>query len=360
MATYTWYITQITRPTGNSDWTTVGQSEEVTVWVGDAAPPNPGDFDIIIIDNDPDNNLVDASEIRAGLANAGYSPSNNSGFIGASDITVNGDTVASIAFSTGQKGIESTLSGYAITLEPIDDSPTDSETFPAEYKGGKGNFKPFFPGSLKPPCFAAGTLLETGRGLIAVEDLQVGDLIRTRDHGMQPIRWIGAHSVIFGENGRDDTYRPIRIAAGALAESIPERDLLVSPQHRVLLRSKIAQTMFGVDEILVPAKQLIGIDGIACDQDCPQVDYYHIMFDRHEIVLSNGAETESFYAGQVSMDGIGAAARAEIYALFPELVDPDFIMPQARPFIRGHRLTSLTRRHSKNHKPLVSTQVKSG
>lgn len=55
--------------------------------------------------------------------------------------------------------------------------------------------------------------------------------------------------------------------------------------------------MFGTDEVLVAAKQLLQLDGIDIATDVERVDYYHILFDRHEVMILNGAETESLYTG---------------------------------------------------------------
>ncbi|KRW97185.1 hypothetical protein AQY21_05000 [Paracoccus sp. MKU1] len=100
---------------------------------------------------------------------------------------------------------------------------------------------------------------------------------------------------------------------------MPTGDLVVSPQHRILARSHIAQTMFGTAEVLVAAKQLLALDGIEIAEDLSEVEYYHILFDHHEIVFSNGAETESLYTGAEALRVVGPAAAQEILALFPEL-----------------------------------------
>ena len=198
-------------------------------------------------------------------------------------------------------------------------------------------------------CFAAGTMIDTSHGPVAVEDLAVGDLVMTRDSGLQPIRWIDQNSLTH----IPANFRPVRIRAGALGLDTPSTDLLVSPQHRILVRSAIAQKMFGTSEVLVAAKQLLQIDGIDLAHDLDEVTYVHFLFDDHQIVFSNGTETESLYTGPEALDSVGPAARDEIFALFPELADRDDAPAAARPLVSGRMGRRLAVRHAQHRKPLV-------
>lgn len=202
-------------------------------------------------------------------------------------------------------------------------------------------------------CFAAGTLIQTENGMVAVENLRVDDMIMTRDNGLQPIRWIG--SVRLGARAltANPKLLPIRICAGALGQNMPERDLLVSPQHRVLVRSKVAMKMFGAMEVLVAAKQLLQLDGIDIATDVAEVEYYHFLFDNHEVVNSNGAATESLLTGTEALRSVGPAAREEIYTLFPELRDADFAPMPARLIPAGRRSRKLAVRHAQRPGALV-------
>ena len=200
------------------------------------------------------------------------------------------------------------------------------------------------------PCFCAGTLIRTPRGDVAVEDLRVNDLVMTADHGPRPIRWIGSRTLDGIDMAMAPKLRPIRIAANALGSNLPECDLMVSPQHRILVRSAIAQRMFGADEILVAARQLIGLDGVE-QVDVQSVSYFHLLFDGHQIVTANGAETESLYTGTEALKSLGDAAAEEIFALFPELrnrpADP------ARLLAAGAKARQMVQRHRRNGKTLV-------
>lgn len=168
------------------------------------------------------------------------------------------------------------------------------------------------------PCFTPGTRIATPRGEVAVEDLREGDRVITRDNGLQEIRWTGTRSLGAGDLMAAPNLRPVLIRAGALGHGLPERDMLVSPQHRLLLTSERAALYFGEREVLAAAKHLTGMEGID-EVEASGVTYIHFMCDRHEVVLSNGAWTESFQPGEQVMDGMGEAAREEIFTLFPEL-----------------------------------------
>lgn len=202
-------------------------------------------------------------------------------------------------------------------------------------------------------CFAGGTLIETPCGPVLIEELKAGDLVLTRDHGAQPLRWIGQTSVDAGTLAALPRLRPIRIKAGALGQDVPAQDLVVSPQHRILVRSKIAQRLFGTAEVLVAAKQLVLLDGIDIADDLDAVEYFHLLFDRHEVVISNGAETESLYTGPEALKSVGKAAQEEIFTLFPELGDRDYVAPAARTLVSGRMGRKLAMRHTQHDKMLV-------
>ena len=203
-------------------------------------------------------------------------------------------------------------------------------------------------------CFGADALIDTDSGPVPAGDLKAGDLVRTRDAGLQPVRWVGRRVLTQAEFEAAPNLRPIRIRAGALGAGTPSADLIVSPQHRVLVRSRIAQKMFGTDEVLVAAKQLLLVEGIDIAQDLDGVTYVHLLFDDHQVVWSNGAETESLHPGRNALDMAGEAAREEILALFPELRDGSFARPSARVMASGRMGRKLAMRHAQNRRPLVA------
>jgi len=159
-------------------------------------------------------------------------------------------------------------------------------------------------------CFARGTRILTPRGPVAVENLRVDHMVLTRDNGLQPIRWINARRV-----PATGDFAPLLIAKGAMGN---DTDLVVSPQHRMLIKGPKPELLFGQREVLAAAKHLV--DGRTIHRlDGGLVDYFHIMFDQHELIFAEGAITESFHAGEASLSGISDPAREELFALFPEL-----------------------------------------
>jgi len=130
-------------------------------------------------------------------------------------------------------------------------------------------------------------------------------------------------------------FSPIRFDEGALGNDKP---MLLSPQHRVLLRGWRAEMLFGEAEVLVSAKHLIN-DLTIRPAPRRSVTYYHILFDQHELLWSDGALTESFFPGDTIMSG-NDDLRAEIEALFPELLQRSVsvLAETARRVLRPYEL----------------------
>jgi len=169
---------------------------------------------------------------------------------------------------------------------------------------------PLIPGSdLGPPCFTPGTMIDTPAGLRAVEDLQPGDWVNTADNGPQPLLWVGRTTV-----KAEDKLAPIRFEAGILGL---DRPLLVSPQHRMLIDDWRAAYHFGHSEVLIPAHCLVNDDTVTRVEG-GQVDYIHLLFSRHEIIIANGAKSESYYPGY-ALTRSEQETQAEVLALFPDL-----------------------------------------
>jgi Ca2+-binding RTX toxin-like protein len=196
------------------------------------------------------------------------------------------------------------------------------------------------------PCFTPGTMILTDAGDVAVEQIKVGDRIQTLDHGTQVVRWIGTRHLDVVDLQARPAFYPVRILAGALGADLPRCDLLVSPQHRVLLSGGYAEMLFGASEVLAAAAYLVndrtvqrvqptGITDTPGITDIPGITYIHLMFDRHEIIRANGAWTESFQPGDLTLAGMGDAPRAELLALFPEAELLGESFAAARPSLKS-------------------------
>lgn len=155
-------------------------------------------------------------------------------------------------------------------------------------------------------CFTSGTPILTPRGVVPIDDLRPGDMVCTRDNGPQPLVWIGRSVVAHAALLREPRLRPILLSAGHWGL---ERDLLVSRQHGIL-----------VGDELIRAAYLLDRPGARVANGKTRVCYLHLLFDRHQIVVAGGIESESFYPGPHALTTLNAGAFAEISSLFPEAV----------------------------------------
>lgn len=202
-------------------------------------------------------------------------------------------------------------------------------------------------------CFAKGTLIQTDHGDVAVEDLAAGDMVRMSDGRFEPIRWAAGRKIGSARLSANPKLRPVCISAGALGNGLPKRNLVVSRQHRMLVSSKIAMRMFGVRDVLIPAIKLTDLPGIYVDEEIHEVEYFHLLFDQHEVIFAEGAPTESLYTGPQALKSLSPQAREEILTLFPELADRDYT-PELSGFLpAGPKQKELVARHKKNSKILL-------
>lgn len=193
-----------------------------------------------------------------------------------------------------------------------------------------------------PPCLTPGTLVRTPEGDRLIETLKPGDLVLTRDHGAQPLRWVGSVDVTAARLAAEPAFRPVRIGKGALGNGLPQRALLVSPQHRMVVSGWRTELLFGMPEALVAAKHLINGNDIASADSVAGTTYIHLMFDRHEVIWAEGAETESFHPHLIEQSGLLPDHVAEILALFPELGGhPSVYGETARPCLKGWEALAL-------------------
>jgi hypothetical protein len=133
-------------------------------------------------------------------------------------------------------------------------------------------------------CFVAGTLIETTRGPVVVEDLREGDVLLTAAGGQRAIRWIGWRRLDLREHPKPALAQPIRIHRDAFGPDLPRRDLLVSPDHALF-----------VDGVLVPARLLVNGATITREADWHRpITYYHVELDAHDVLLAEGLAAESY------------------------------------------------------------------
>ena len=224
----------------------------------------------------------------------------------------------------GGKGFDTLRLGPKTRVE-FDTDPTNGTVFYLDEDGNDTGQGFSFKSIERITCFTLGTLVIAERGKVPIETLEVGDRVWTMDAGLQPVAWIGRATV-----PAQGALAPILIRKGALDN---DRDLLVSPQHRMMLDGWRVQMHCGIDEVLAPAKALAN-DSTIRHVEGGMVTYVHIAFDSHQIVMAEGIPSESFYPGAEALNALDQAARAEILALFPE-----WACPHMRPRTARRTLT---------------------
>ena len=203
-------------------------------------------------------------------------------------------------------------------------------------------------------CFTPKTRILTPIGERQVDVLRPGDLVETLDNGPQPIRWIGQRVRRFPAGPH--RHKPILIKAGSLGKDTPRCDLEVSPQHRMLIGGPLVEEVCGAPEVLVLAKGLVGLPGIRSMNGKRQAGYISVLLDRHQVLIAEGAPSESFYPEPTALIMIGMRMRNEILSLFPNLLEDSATYGRtARPVLRFAHARALVSQSLVRKLPIVAT-----
>jgi len=278
-------------------------------------------------------------------------------FVVQDDLTGEQYTLVGINFNNSSPAF-GTVEGIAFvgTLPPVG---TSLRIISASEGPGSGSQPPFDETLLIPYCLTQGTLVMTDMGAKPAETLVPGDRVTRASGGSAVLRRVLTSRVSCDDISQNAKLSPIRITAGALGCGLPTRDLLVSRQHRMLVSSRIAERMFGTYEVLVAAIKLTDLPGIDVDTDVSDVTYIHLVFDRHEVILAEGAPTESLFMGLEAVKQIPEDAREEMFMLFPELRDTATPQRPACYIPSTRRQKRLIERHMKNNQALLDPKTMS-
>lgn len=226
--------------------------------------------------------------------------------------------------------------GDAVNIFDNTNTIVDSVTYADDASGGESlNYTPggVYEGAGVPDpgvvCFTAGSLIDTEHGPRRIEELQTGDLIRTMDNGLLPLRWIGRRVVSAEEQRRNPALCPVEIDKGALGPQTPLRRTRVSPYHRLLLANAMTSALFDQPRMLCAAISLVGRRGVCQLAPAEALEYIHILFDQHEVVFVDGQPSESFFPSLEGIAALSPLARKELFTLFPEVESAAF--PVAYP-----------------------------
>jgi len=172
-------------------------------------------------------------------------------------------------------------------------------------------------------CFTEDTMIDTPDGARPVQDIREGDWVLTKDNGSQQVIWRGARRMSGARFFAMPELRPVRIRAGAFEAGRPDRDLLVSPRHRVLVKGPTARALFNTDEVMVAAEHLINDHSILVDYNVVSTRYHHLLLEDHQVLWANGVETESFHPASTTLDTLERGDRLRLLDLLPKIsADP--------------------------------------
>ncbi|NOC84054.1 Hint domain-containing protein [Ruegeria sp. HKCCD6428] len=172
-----------------------------------------------------------------------------------------------------------------------------------------------------PPCFVAGTLIETEAGPRPVENLMIGDRVCVSGGKTLPILWIGKKVLSAQTLALQPKFRPVRIRRDAICKGQPNQDVFVSPEHRIMLEGWRAELLFGQDRVFVAAIHLVNDGTIQQVHTGEDITYYHIACSRHAVLHSQGLRSESLFLGDTALKSFCREDVEELLALFPELRD---------------------------------------
>ncbi len=182
-------------------------------------------------------------------------------------------------------------------------------------------------------CFERTTLITAATGQRMIGDIKPGDQVITRDNGLQTVRWVGSRTVA----GKGHL-APVLILKGMLGNT---RDLLVSPQHRMLLQGWQSDLLCGETEVLAAAKMLVNDRSIR-QIKCNEITYVHLLFDEHEIIMAEGCWSESYHPSKENIDALDHAARDELLSMFPELEHTP-LFASARTSVKAHEAQAFSK-----------------
>lgn len=214
--------------------------------------------------------------------------------------------------------------GTAITVDPVDGRPglflirLDGKpaaiASAALWEPGR---EPALHGAEEPEAlsgFAAGTLIDTPDGPRPVETLIAGDAVTTLGNGSRPLRWVGRRRVEVVEMLAHPGLRPTVLSPGTLGNA---RALSVTSQQRMLIDDWRAAVYFGEDRVLVAARALVDDHSARVVLPPDGIDYVILLCDRHEVLLAEGALTESYHPGEAGLSALPAVERSGLAEALP-------------------------------------------
>jgi hypothetical protein len=164
--------------------------------------------------------------------------------------------------------------------------------------------------------------VRTPCGARHVANLRPGDLVVTRDRGLRPVRLVWSRTVTEADMAADPSLAPVCLRPRAVGPMMPQRDLLVAGDHRLLIPGYRLADRPDTAAALIPAREIAGTsDAAFVDRARGEITYYNVVFDAHEVFAANGLPVESFRVTEDTLEAVPAAVRAKLSDLFPEPAD---------------------------------------
>jgi len=181
-------------------------------------------------------------------------------------------------------------------------------------------------------AFAHGTMIQTPRGPVAIEDIYPGMKVKTADRGPMPVLWVGSMTLVPKAQGvasRD--CRLTRVMSDAFGLGRPDRDLMAGPGARLLMRPAALRDSFGRERVLMPARDLV--DGHSVIEIVPPrpVTVYHLCLRRHAVISAAGMDVETYHPGAGFERSMGQNMEALFLSLFPHIEKPQDFGATAYP-----------------------------
>ncbi len=276
-----------------------GQYLDGDYYNGEVGDDNDQDANIY----DMDGNLLHTGQVYAEKVDVYVAADGTT--IEVTRVEINGVHVGDLVNTPLEPGVDYTYShSYNVHTGAADDPNTSENEARADTRTEYSEFTDV-------PCFVSGTMLDTAEGPMPVDWIGVGDRVRTLDRSWQVVRWRGHRAF----RAAPDMPAPIEITPGALGPGVPQEVLRLSPQHRIMVSGPICELYFGAPEVFVAAKHLLHWPGIRQVKPDPDHAYYHLLFDHHEVLFSDGVTLESLFLG-AELEALSPAPPAILQAAY--------------------------------------------
>ena len=273
----------------------------------------------------------------------------------AVSLSENGTVFSFLSFDDTAGGVSTTI-GPAANSTSTDIGMAGAGSSLETTDGGATYFTQTTPDPNNVTCLTTGAAVQTKNGLVNVEDLIDGMQILNYEGEYRTLRKVFSRNICEADLKENQKLLPVRICAGAIGNGLPTKDLIVSRQHRMLVSSPIVKRMFDETNVLVASVRLTSLPGIFVDTSIKDIQYFHLLFDDHEVIFADGAATESLFLGVEAIKSLPIQNKEELRAIFPDLMRPLESHSSKYCIPSNQRQRQLVMRHLKNQQTLFQNR----